>query len=104
MIEGREQEPGDVRALRSWLAEHDAPAGLDVVLDGETQAGDPVAAATQVQAWADAGLTWWLESRWGMPDTQQERIQAMTERLAAGPPKPQMPPGLPAMRAAGPGA
>src|ERR1700742_3773772 len=87
MIEGREQEPDDVRALRAWLAEHDAPAGMDVVLDGETPADDPAAAATQVQAWADAGLTWWLESRWGMPDTQQERIRAMTERLAAGPPK-----------------
>ena len=88
IIEGREQEPGDVRALRAWLAEHDAPAGMDVVLDGETPADDLAAAATQVKAWADAGLTWWLESRWGMPDTQQERIRAMTERLAAGPPKP----------------
>jgi len=87
IIEGREQEPGDVRALRAWLAEHDAPAGMDVVLDGETPADDLAAAATQVKAWADAGLTWWLESRWGMPDTQQERIRAMTERLAAGPPK-----------------
>ena len=87
IIEGREQEPGDVRALRAWLAEHDARAGMDVVLDGETPAGDLAAAATQVKAWADAGLTWWLESRWGMPDTQQERIRAMTERLAAGPPK-----------------
>ena len=88
IIEGREQEPGDVRALRAWLAEHDAPAGMDVVLDGETPADDLAAAATQVKAWADAGLTWWLESRWGMPDTQQERIRAMTERLTAGPPKP----------------
>jgi alkanesulfonate monooxygenase SsuD/methylene tetrahydromethanopterin reductase-like flavin-dependent oxidoreductase (luciferase family) len=88
MFEGRGPEPGDVRALRAWMAGHDAPAGMDVVLDGETPADDPAAAATQVKAWAEAGLTWWLESRWGMPDTQQERIRAMTERLAAGPPKP----------------
>src|ERR1700761_7375662 len=94
IIEGREQEPGDVRALRAWLAEHDAPAGMDVVLDGETPAGDLAAAATQVKAGADAGLTWWLESRWGMPDTQQERIRAMTERLGAGPPEPPSPGGL----------
>ncbi|HXP58660.1 MAG TPA: LLM class flavin-dependent oxidoreductase [Streptosporangiaceae bacterium] len=87
MPEGREQDPDDVRALRAWLAEHGAPDQLDVVLDGETPADDPAAAAAQVKGWADAGLTWWLESRWGMPDTQEERIQQMTERLAAGPPR-----------------
>jgi hypothetical protein len=87
ITEGRGPEPGDVRALRTWLSEHDAPAGLDVVVDGETSAGDPAAAAAQVKAWADSGATWWLETRWGMPDTQDDRNRQMTERLAAGPPK-----------------
>jgi alkanesulfonate monooxygenase SsuD/methylene tetrahydromethanopterin reductase-like flavin-dependent oxidoreductase (luciferase family) len=85
--EGREQGPDDVRALRAWLAEHGAPGDLDVVIDGETPADDPATAAAQVKAWADAGTSWWVESRWGMPDTQDERVQAMTERLAAGPPR-----------------
>jgi len=85
--EGREQQPEDVRALRSWLAEHGALDRMDVVLDGETPADDPAAATAQVKAWADAGATWWVESRWGMPDTQEERIRQMTERLAAGPPR-----------------
>ncbi|HWG13798.1 MAG TPA: LLM class flavin-dependent oxidoreductase [Streptosporangiaceae bacterium] len=85
--EGREQQPADVRELRSWLTEHGALDQMDVVLDGETRADDASAAAAQVKAWADAGLTWWLESRWGMPDTQEERIKQMTERLAAGPPR-----------------
>src|ERR1700727_879751 len=66
MPEGREREPDDVRALRAWLVEHEAPDGLDVVIDGETAADDPAAAAAQVAAWADAGTTWWVESRWGM--------------------------------------
>jgi alkanesulfonate monooxygenase SsuD/methylene tetrahydromethanopterin reductase-like flavin-dependent oxidoreductase (luciferase family) len=87
MPEGREQQPDDVRALRAWLAEHEAPHGLDVVIDGETAADDPAAAAAQVAAWADAGTTWWVESRWGMPDTQAMRIKAMSERLAARPPR-----------------
>jgi hypothetical protein len=60
---------------------------MDVVIDGETPADDPDGAAVQVKAWADAGATWWLETRWGMADSQAERIQAMTERLAAGPPR-----------------
>jgi alkanesulfonate monooxygenase SsuD/methylene tetrahydromethanopterin reductase-like flavin-dependent oxidoreductase (luciferase family) len=88
MPDGREREPADVRALRAWLAEHDAPARMDVVIDGETPADDPAGAAAQVKAWAEAGATWWLETRWGMPDTQQERIGQVTERLATGPPKP----------------
>jgi alkanesulfonate monooxygenase SsuD/methylene tetrahydromethanopterin reductase-like flavin-dependent oxidoreductase (luciferase family) len=87
MPEGREPEPDDVRALRAWLAEHGAPDGLDVVADGETAADDPAGAASQVKAWSQAGATWWLETRWGMPDTQTERVQQMTERLAAGPPR-----------------
>ena len=87
IIEGRGPEPGDVRALRTWLAEHDASAGMDVVADGETPAGDPAAAAAQVKAWADRGATWWLETRWGMPGTQDDRNRQMTERLAAGPPQ-----------------
>jgi hypothetical protein len=87
MPEGREQEPDDVRALRAWLAEHGAPDSMDVVVDGETAADDPSAAAAQVTAWAQAGATWWLETRWGMPGTQDERIRQMTGRLAAGPPR-----------------
>jgi alkanesulfonate monooxygenase SsuD/methylene tetrahydromethanopterin reductase-like flavin-dependent oxidoreductase (luciferase family) len=82
-----EADPDDLRALRAWLAEHGAPAGMDVVSDGETPAGDPAAAGAQVKPWADAGATWWLETRWGMPDTQADRVRAMTERLAAGPPR-----------------
>ena len=88
MPDGREREPADVRALRAWLAEHDAPSRMDVVIDGETSADDPAGAAAQVKAWAEAGATWWLETRWGMPDTERERIGQLTERLAAGPPKP----------------
>ena len=48
----------------------------------------PWAAAAQVAALAQAGATWWLETRWGMPDNMPDRVQDMTERLAAGPPGP----------------
>ena len=86
MPEGREREPDDVRALRVWLAEHGAPDSMDVVVDGETPAGEAAAAAGQVRAWAEAGASWWLETRWPMPDSQADQVKAMTERLAAGPP------------------
>jgi alkanesulfonate monooxygenase SsuD/methylene tetrahydromethanopterin reductase-like flavin-dependent oxidoreductase (luciferase family) len=78
--------PEGLRAVRAWLARHGAPDGLDLVVDGETPADDAAAAATEVRALADAGATWWLETRWGMPDNMPERVQDMTDRLAAGPP------------------
>lgn len=77
---GREAGPDDARAARAWLAERGAPAGLDMIAEGETPAGDPAAAAVAVAPWAAAGCTWWLETRW------MDGATAMRERLAAGPP------------------
>jgi alkanesulfonate monooxygenase SsuD/methylene tetrahydromethanopterin reductase-like flavin-dependent oxidoreductase (luciferase family) len=79
-----EQSPGpaQARAARTWLSEHGAAADLDMVADGETRPGT---AAQEVAPWAEAGCTWWLESRWGSDETLTERIRQLTERLAAGP-------------------
>jgi alkanesulfonate monooxygenase SsuD/methylene tetrahydromethanopterin reductase-like flavin-dependent oxidoreductase (luciferase family) len=84
---GDDGGPDGLRALRTWLAGHGAHPGLDVVTDGESPADDAAAAAAQVGALAEAGATWWLETRWGMPDTMPDRVREMTERLAAGPPR-----------------
>ena len=55
--------------------------------DGETPGDDQAAAAARVQGWADAGGTWFLETRWGGLDSTDERARQMTDRLAAGPPR-----------------
>jgi alkanesulfonate monooxygenase SsuD/methylene tetrahydromethanopterin reductase-like flavin-dependent oxidoreductase (luciferase family) len=81
---GRSAGPDDARAVRAWLAERGAGPGMDMVADGETPSAD--AAAATVAAWAEAGCTWWLETRWGMPHELPERIHQMRERLTAGPP------------------
>jgi Luciferase-like monooxygenase len=67
------------RAVRAWLTGQGAPADFDVIADGETPAGDPQAAAAATGAFAAAGCTWWLETRWEAGDQ-------MRDRLAAGPP------------------
>src|SRR5215471_7908817 len=85
-VEGREPGPDDARAVRDWLAAQGAGPGLDMVAEGETPAGDRAAAAAQVTPWADAGCTWWLETRWEMPHDSPERMREITERIAAGPP------------------
>ena len=72
--------------MRAWLADHGARTGLDVVADGETPADDPAAAAAVTRPWAEAGCTWWLETRWDMPHNSPERMRDIRERIEAGPP------------------
>jgi alkanesulfonate monooxygenase SsuD/methylene tetrahydromethanopterin reductase-like flavin-dependent oxidoreductase (luciferase family) len=78
--QGEDHGPGDARALRDWLTGHGAPAGFDLIADGETQPGEAVT------PWVEAGCTWWLETRWGGPDDLPVRLAAIRDRLAAGPP------------------
>lgn len=80
-LDGRDPEPGDAAAVRDWLADHGAAPGFDIIADGETPADDARAAAAAVAGWAEAGCTWWLETRWGDAST-------FRDRLAAGPPRP----------------
>jgi len=75
-----------IRSLRAWLTEQGAKPDFDVLAEGETPADDPEAAAAAVEPWADAGCTWWLETRWEMPQHTPERMRQVRERLAAGPP------------------
>jgi len=87
-LDGRTGGPDDVAAMRAWLTERGARPDLDVIAEGETPADDPVAAAATVGSWAEAGSTWWLETRWGMPLHTAESMRQVIERLAAGPPRP----------------
>jgi alkanesulfonate monooxygenase SsuD/methylene tetrahydromethanopterin reductase-like flavin-dependent oxidoreductase (luciferase family) len=84
---GRDGRPADARAVRAWLAEHGARASIDLIAEGETPPGDPAAAAAVITPWAQAGCTWWLESRWEMPHHGQDRMAEVRRRLAAGPPR-----------------
>jgi alkanesulfonate monooxygenase SsuD/methylene tetrahydromethanopterin reductase-like flavin-dependent oxidoreductase (luciferase family) len=85
--EGRGPGPDDARAVRQWLSEHGRGPGFDIVVDGESPAKDPARAAALAQSWADAGCTWWLETRWEMPHDSAERMRQITERIEAGPPR-----------------
>jgi Luciferase-like monooxygenase len=82
---GSEPTPEDARAVVTWLKEHDG-AHIDVVAEGETPAREPAGASDQVLAWASAGCTWWLETRWEMPHHSPERLAQIRDRLLAGPP------------------
>lgn len=86
-LDGREGTPDDVREMRSWLAERGARDDLDVISEGETPADDPAAATAQVAAWAEAGCTWWLETRWEVSHASTDGMKAVGDRIAGGPPR-----------------
>jgi alkanesulfonate monooxygenase SsuD/methylene tetrahydromethanopterin reductase-like flavin-dependent oxidoreductase (luciferase family) len=87
-LDGREPTVDDVRELRAWLSEHGARLDIDVIAEGETPADDAAAASTQVAPRAEAGCTWWLETRWQRSADEPVRIDEIRERILAGPPRP----------------
>jgi Luciferase-like monooxygenase len=85
----RPTRPDDVGAMLAWLDEQGGVRpGFDVVMEGETPAGDPAGAAARVAVWAGAGCTWWVETRWALPHHGPDRMRETRERLEAGPPRP----------------
>jgi alkanesulfonate monooxygenase SsuD/methylene tetrahydromethanopterin reductase-like flavin-dependent oxidoreductase (luciferase family) len=76
--------PDDLRAIRAYIAEHRPRAApFDLIAEGETPAGNPRQAAEQVRPLAEAGATWWLESRWSAGDDWESAVR---ERIRQGPP------------------
>lgn len=57
---------------------------LDIIIEGQTPSDDPEHAAATVRPYAEAGATWWLESRWDADTGASE----MRTRIRSGPPCP----------------
>jgi alkanesulfonate monooxygenase SsuD/methylene tetrahydromethanopterin reductase-like flavin-dependent oxidoreductase (luciferase family) len=68
----RNPTPDELREMVAWLDERGRPPGFDVIVEGETQPGE----TGVVEPWAEAGATWWLETRWGAPEDVRQRIEA----------------------------
>jgi hypothetical protein len=92
--------PTDLRESVAYTQAHrTSTAPFEVVTGGFTPGDDPLQAADIVAAYADAGLTWWLETpRWRenvnpwAPDwngnwSAAEPIELMRARIHQGPPK-----------------
>jgi alkanesulfonate monooxygenase SsuD/methylene tetrahydromethanopterin reductase-like flavin-dependent oxidoreductase (luciferase family) len=76
--------PDDVRQIRAFVDEQrTANTPFDIVLEGVTPGDDPEQAAAQLRPFAEAGMTWWIESMWDVPGG----LAAVRRRIKQGPPQ-----------------
>jgi hypothetical protein len=76
--------PADIAAMRAFIdAERGDMTPYDIIAEGETPGDDPNGAAAIVWPLAEAGATWWMETRWFGP-VGPEAVRA---RLRQGPPR-----------------
>jgi hypothetical protein len=79
--------PDDVRAITAFVAERRTlTTPFDIVWEGETPGDDQERAIEIVRPWAEAGVTWWLESVWQTPETEGG-VEGMRARVKQGPPR-----------------
>jgi hypothetical protein len=75
--------PEDIRAMKAYVEENRAGTGpFDIVWEGTTTGDDPERAARVVGPFAEAGITWWMESMW-FPPNEPDDLRA---RIKQGPP------------------
>jgi alkanesulfonate monooxygenase SsuD/methylene tetrahydromethanopterin reductase-like flavin-dependent oxidoreductase (luciferase family) len=78
-----EVTPEDIRAMKEYAEENRPEATpFDIIWEGETPGGDPERAARVVRPFAEAGITWWIESRWSPPNEPDD----LRARIRQGPP------------------
>jgi hypothetical protein len=75
--------PDDIRAMKAYIDERRTlTTPFDIVQEGETPGDDRARASAIVAPYVDAGITWWLESRWGA-----EGVDEVRTRINQGPPR-----------------
>ena len=78
--------PEDIQAMKAYIAEHRTQkTPFDIVWEGETPGEERQQAIDMVEPYVEAGITWWLESRWslmGNPDEVRIRINQGPPRRA----------------------
>ena len=74
----------DVAGLTAYIADHRMPtSAYEVIADGVSPGDDSDRAQAIIGPFADAGATWWLESRW-LPPNGPETLK---NRIDQGPPR-----------------
>jgi alkanesulfonate monooxygenase SsuD/methylene tetrahydromethanopterin reductase-like flavin-dependent oxidoreductase (luciferase family) len=76
-----EVTPEDIREIKGYVEEN-REGDFDIVWEGETPGDDPERAAEILRPFAEAGITWWIESPWSPPNEPED----LRARIRQGPP------------------
>ncbi len=76
-----EVTPEDIREMKRYVEENRG-GPFDIVWEGETPGEEGERAASIVRPFAEAGITWWMESRWSPPNEPED----LRARMRQGPP------------------
>ena len=80
----RSVTPDEVREIREWLVTHRTDPGIgEIVIEGVSPGDDPAWVDSELRPLAEAGATWWIESRWEAPND----IETLRRRIRQGPPQ-----------------
>ncbi len=78
----------DLRKIRAYVEKHRENEGdLEIVYESETSTDDRDRALACVRPFADAGVTWWLESGWTRVLKPPQTLDRLRRRIDAGPPR-----------------
>ncbi len=82
-----EVTPDDIRHMKAFIEENRTlKTSFDIAWEGETPGRDRKQAASKVRPWAEAGVTWWIETRWQEP-RNAEGLKTILKRIKQGPPR-----------------
>jgi len=80
-----EIDPSAVSNIKEWMVNHHTETSpFDIIVDGVTDGNAIGTTPSKLQPLAEAGATWWIESRWD----DQETPETLFERIRQGPPRP----------------
>jgi len=73
----------EIRAIKTFVAEQRTlESPFDIVMEADTRGDTPEQSGTKAREWADAGVTWWVESMWSPPSN----LADVRTRIRQGPP------------------
>ena len=76
--------PAAVTGVATWIAEHREGSGpFDIVAEGITSGTDRAADRALLEPLAEAGATWFIESRW----ESDQSVETVRQRIRRGPPR-----------------
>jgi alkanesulfonate monooxygenase SsuD/methylene tetrahydromethanopterin reductase-like flavin-dependent oxidoreductase (luciferase family) len=83
-----ESAAADVREIKAYVDEQRvAQTPFDIVIEARSSGSDRQKAISTVQAFVEAGATWWLESVWMRLGPLPHSVDGIRRRIEQGPPR-----------------